>query len=204
MPEKRLTSEQRRAQIIETASNLFAKDGYEGTKTKAIADACKINESLIYAYFGTKEGLYNATFAYLLKRLGQTFARQLEASKDGFDGLLSSHVEKIRAIYSNPELAVGAIRDACSTRGNQYQTDLNLHALNLTMDFFGELAARGQASDQFRNDIDSEAIACWVQGYLFFILHVAVCGLQDRVPQDMAELHLENLLRVLKPSGDNA
>ena len=50
----------RRRQILETALRLFARQGFDGTSTKQIAQAAGIAEGLIFHYFPTKEHLLTA------------------------------------------------------------------------------------------------------------------------------------------------
>ena len=55
-PEKTNTREK----ILETAIELFAEKGFNGTTTKEIAEAAEVNESLIFRHFSTKRELYGA------------------------------------------------------------------------------------------------------------------------------------------------
>lgn len=48
----------RRTQIIEHASRLFAENGYEGTTMRFIAKACGVTEAAIYRHFANKSDLY--------------------------------------------------------------------------------------------------------------------------------------------------
>ena len=57
---ERLSSEDRRVQIIDAALGLFANKGLNGTRTKEIAKAAGISETLIFQHFKTKEDLYRA------------------------------------------------------------------------------------------------------------------------------------------------
>jgi AcrR family transcriptional regulator len=54
----RFSAEDRRAQIIETATGLFARQGYEGTTTREIAEVARVNEAIIFRHFPSKEELY--------------------------------------------------------------------------------------------------------------------------------------------------
>lgn len=54
----RLTASDRRQQILEAASGLFARKGYEGATTREIAEEAGINEALLFRHFPTKENLY--------------------------------------------------------------------------------------------------------------------------------------------------
>jgi AcrR family transcriptional regulator len=46
--------------ILESAINLFAEKGFNGTTTKEIAEMAEVNESLIFRHFSTKRELYGA------------------------------------------------------------------------------------------------------------------------------------------------
>ena len=54
----RIPGSTRREQILEVATNLFARQGYEGTTTRQISQECGINEALVFRHFATKEDLY--------------------------------------------------------------------------------------------------------------------------------------------------
>jgi AcrR family transcriptional regulator len=54
----RLSATDRRQQIVETATCLFARQGYEGTTTRRIAEQAGINEALLFRHFPSKENLY--------------------------------------------------------------------------------------------------------------------------------------------------
>ena len=62
---ERLSSEDRRLHIIDAALGLFASKGLNGTRTKEIARAAGISETLIFQHFKTKEDLYRAALKEL-------------------------------------------------------------------------------------------------------------------------------------------
>jgi AcrR family transcriptional regulator len=55
---KRLTSAQRRAQLVEVGRTVFAERGYQGTSVEEIADRAGVSKPILYGHFGGKEGLY--------------------------------------------------------------------------------------------------------------------------------------------------
>lgn len=54
---RRMQAQERRRQILDAALSLFARHGYSGTTTKAIAAEAGITEGLIFHYFGGKAEL---------------------------------------------------------------------------------------------------------------------------------------------------
>ena len=56
----RMTSENRRCQLMSIAIRLFSRKGFRGTTTKEIALASGVTEAMIFRHFPTKEDLYRA------------------------------------------------------------------------------------------------------------------------------------------------
>jgi AcrR family transcriptional regulator len=55
-----LRARKTKEKILLTAMRLFAKTGFQGTKIDDLASAAKVNRQRIYAYFGSKEKLFQA------------------------------------------------------------------------------------------------------------------------------------------------
>jgi TetR/AcrR family transcriptional regulator len=60
VPRRRLSSQDRRQQLIACAIELFSRSGFKGTRTKDIAAACGVSEGILFRHFATKEDLYRA------------------------------------------------------------------------------------------------------------------------------------------------
>ena len=54
----RMTSAERREQLIDVSRELFAARGYEGTSVEEIAAKAQVSKPVVYEHFGGKEGLY--------------------------------------------------------------------------------------------------------------------------------------------------
>ncbi len=54
----RHTAEDRRRQIMKVATGLFARQGFQGTTTRQIAERAQVNEAIIFRHFAHKEDLY--------------------------------------------------------------------------------------------------------------------------------------------------
>lgn len=57
---RRLSVEERRAEILDAASTTFASLPYSDVSAQLIAQRCGVSEALIFHYFGSKPGLYTA------------------------------------------------------------------------------------------------------------------------------------------------
>jgi len=54
----RVPARDRRLQIMDAARELFARQGFEGTTTRQIAQVARVNEAIIFRHFPSKESLY--------------------------------------------------------------------------------------------------------------------------------------------------
>jgi AcrR family transcriptional regulator len=68
----------RERQMLAVAERAFAERGYHAASVDAIAEAAGISKPMVYAYFGSKEGLYRACMAAARERL-------FDALREGVD-----------------------------------------------------------------------------------------------------------------------
>ena len=68
-----------REAILEAAEEVFAREGFAGARIDAIGAEAGYNKSLIFHYFGGKEGLYRAVIARLKRRVMEMYLWPLTA-----------------------------------------------------------------------------------------------------------------------------
>jgi AcrR family transcriptional regulator len=73
MTRKRLSSSDRRDSIIEAATSVFARDGFNGAKTLDIARAANVSEALIFRHFPNKVAIYRAVLRRMIRTQDETF-----------------------------------------------------------------------------------------------------------------------------------
>jgi AcrR family transcriptional regulator len=78
--------------ILKVAGQVFADDGYERASMDRIAGLAGVSKPMLYAYFGSKEGLY---VAYIERTGGELVQRLL-----GADRPEAPHAERLRAIVA--------------------------------------------------------------------------------------------------------
>jgi AcrR family transcriptional regulator len=80
-PQVRIPAQDRRLQIMLVAKELFARQGFEGTTTREIAQRARVNEALIFRHFPSKEDLYWAIIDHECDRGGiqQSLRAKLES-----------------------------------------------------------------------------------------------------------------------------
>lgn len=66
--------EDTRRRLIETAIEVFANEGYEGTTTRGLAERAGVNLPAIQYYFGSKEGLFRAVIEHIIREIDELIA----------------------------------------------------------------------------------------------------------------------------------
>jgi len=98
-------------QIVRTAMQLFARQGYAGTSMREIAEATSVTKASLYYHFPDKETLYRRAMTDTMEMLCQRMAEAAEGIEDPVDrvrALVHRHLELfveesdlIRALYHN-------------------------------------------------------------------------------------------------------
>ena len=65
-----------RQQILESAVRVFAEKGFSGATVDEIAEAAAVNKQRIYAYFGSKQGLFEAALLACFSEV-ELFSRKM-------------------------------------------------------------------------------------------------------------------------------
>jgi len=84
----RLSATDRRQQILEVASAMFALKGYQGTTTREIAEEARVNEALLFRHFPSKENLYWTLIEELCNARGRRHRIKRILELGGPDGQL--------------------------------------------------------------------------------------------------------------------
>jgi AcrR family transcriptional regulator len=64
--------------MLAVAERAFAEKGFHAASVDAIAEAAGISKPMVYAYFGSKEGLYRACMAAARERLFEALREQVD------------------------------------------------------------------------------------------------------------------------------
>ena len=93
----RLSSEARRASILRAARQTFADSGFQGTTTRALAEAAGISEALLFKHFPSKEALHAAMLVSYTNDLGGNEFREIATLEPSTAAL----VQLVHRFYSS-------------------------------------------------------------------------------------------------------
>jgi AcrR family transcriptional regulator len=72
--------EVREREMLRVATRAFAQRGFHAASVDAIAEGAGISKPMVYAYFGSKEGLYRACMVQARERLFETLRRGVDGA----------------------------------------------------------------------------------------------------------------------------
>jgi AcrR family transcriptional regulator len=118
-PRKRLTGEERRVALLESALEVFAKRGYHASSIDDIAREAGVSKALIYEHFTSKQDLYAELLAHhagelfsalaeAISEAGRDASARLVVGLDAFYGFVEDHRVAWRMLFreaADPETA---------------------------------------------------------------------------------------------------
>jgi AcrR family transcriptional regulator len=134
-PEKnksRARLEQREADIVSAATDLFASDGFHATSTRKIAAAAGVSEGTVFHYFSTKNALLLAILDGFYEGLTETAREVVQETMDTRERLLALANNHLRALLENQAIMMRLIQVYLSVDINYYLNykKSHIHALN--------------------------------------------------------------------------
>jgi AcrR family transcriptional regulator len=154
----RLKAPQRREQLIEVATKLFAKFGYEATTTAAIAEAAKVTEPILYRHFKSKQELFIAIVRAMSEQTMASWNALIEKSNDP-----SEQIRLIAARFPDHlrelEDAYHVIHGALATsRDRKVMAVMREHYEDIEK-FFCQIVKAGQDQGIFRRELEPKVPA---------------------------------------------
>ncbi|WP_199547042.1 TetR/AcrR family transcriptional regulator [Streptomyces sp. N35] len=157
-----------RAEILDVATDEFARAGYTGARVDEIAARMRTTKRMIYYYFGSKEQLFTA----VLER-AYTVIRTQEQKLD------VEHLDPVAAIRRLAELtfdhheahpdfirlvSIENIHGAEHVAGSEHLRSLNSPAIEV----IGRILETGRAEGVFRDDVDAIDVHAMISSFCFF------------------------------------
>jgi AcrR family transcriptional regulator len=191
----RLKAPQRREQLIEVATRLFADFGYEATTTAAIARAAGVTEPILYRHFKSKQDLFVAIVRAVSKRTVQSWEALSQRTSDPAERIrivAQSIPRHVRDLSDQYHVLHGAL---ATSRDKKVLAVIREHYAAMEK-FFCSVVRDGQSSGIFRSDLNPKS-AAWqllYSGIGFAMIVLNLGGGERGTIEDV----IESILRGLK------
>lgn len=184
---KTLRGQERRARILEVASQMFSQNGYNATSINDIVRVAGGSLATVYQWFGNKEGLFLALFQTHTNFV-KDFFRSLELTGQGFDAdidlILTSICERPPLDLMRVALGEAQFFGKFTRQANQMLQD------NIQLPL-QELIERALNENQVRMCLDVEGLLNLIVRYIrgmFFEVVLSSEKYTERVAQAKSEL----------------
>jgi AcrR family transcriptional regulator len=191
----RLKAPQRREQLIDVATKLFAKFGYEATTTAAIAKAAGVTEPILYRHFKSKQELFVAITRAVSGKTLASWESLLRRANDP--------AEQIRLIAREFPKHIEQLADAYHVLHGALATSRDKKVLAVLREHYGEIEAffvkiveSGQQSGVFRKDMNPR-IPAW-QLIQIGIGHAMIALNLSQFDQSSVEPAIDFIVRGMK------
>jgi AcrR family transcriptional regulator len=165
---KKQPRENKRNQIIEAASNVFAEKGFTGASIAHIAVQAGIGKGTTYEYFRSKEDLFFAVFEWHVQQSSQAATVNIAALGCSASDRLSIMNESLMNYFVDRMDIFSLVMEFwAASASSRIQERFKLAFKNTYKEFRGIVAALiqdGIDRGEFRADIDVAAIAAGIVG----------------------------------------
>ncbi|MFM9371959.1 TetR/AcrR family transcriptional regulator [Streptomyces sp. Da 82-17] len=168
---RRLSTEERRAQLLSVGSRLFARSPYDDVWIEQVAEIAGVSRGLLYHYFPTKREFFAAVVRHESERMlrltaavpGRPLREQIDAGIDLFLSYVEQHAEGFRAFHRAEAAGDPTVREV-------YRASLAAQEEQI----LGALAASRPA-----DAADGPALRLAVRGWLAFLVTVCLDWLDE-------------------------
>lgn len=192
-----------RIEIMNAATRMFARRGFNGTSLKDISDEVGIRKPSLLYHYGSKEDLRLAVLENVLERWNEVLPRLLMAAAGGEDRFAMVIQETVRFFTEDPDRARLLTREILDR-----PDDMRRRLVQYVSPWVGVVAdyiRKGQRHGEVHADVDPEA-------YVLQIINLVVSGvaaassiagalLPENDPKgDPAQRHTRELIRIARAS----
>jgi TetR/AcrR family transcriptional regulator len=139
--------------LLDAAERRFARQGFAATTIKDIAAAAQLNSALLYYYFADKEDLYHAVLRRRITGLAADLAPALQGPVAPAKAIRRFVQAYVGFLLLHPELPALMQREILDHAAEHALPEIQASAGALFRRF-AEIIRNGQASGDFRADID--------------------------------------------------
>ena len=154
----RLSAQDRRQAVLDTACRIFFKKSYRGATTAEIARETGITEPILYRHFGSKRDLYVACLDEAWRQFREFADEALETNPVGCLGAIADAYVAKRAKLRLVDLWIQALTEASEDPVIAKALRRQIREVH---DFFADVIRRGQADGTINPDRDPVAEA-WI------------------------------------------
>ncbi len=158
-----------RQMIIDAAVKLFSEKGYNRVSVKEIAHEARVQKTMVYYYFASKEDLFLAAWETALKALEESiFGNVQEDKPPRLSGVIEAYIEFAQQrrdsfkLLHGDRISVQSLREKIRAQVNSGKEDF--------MNKLRRIVEEAQKRHEVRDDVPSRTLAAYFVDILSSIL----------------------------------
>jgi TetR/AcrR family transcriptional regulator, fatty acid metabolism regulator protein len=152
----------KRRQILDAASRVFARTGFHACRVSDIADEAGVAYGLVYHYFKSKDEVLNQLFterwSVLLSAIDEVDSQDRSA-RSKLDACAGFIIDSYRHDPDLMKVIVVEVTRAANSFGRTH-----LPEIRRAYESIEKIVADGQSKGEFRADVDAEFASMWFYG----------------------------------------
>jgi AcrR family transcriptional regulator len=177
---RRLSGEERRGTILDAAIEEFAKQGFRGATTAALARAAGITEALLYRHFRSKRALFLGAVGHVLASVEREVETILGAHAHPVDALRELFTYFRRELRENPQFGHLIYVVATELRDPEFRREY-LRYQDRILARIEEALRRWERDGYLRPSVEPRAVAWLILGAHQTLSLMEQCGRLDEL-----------------------
>ena len=183
-----------RRKILDAALELFANRGYAGTSVQDIVDAARVTKPVLYYYFRSKSGLYQALVDTAHDERHRVICESARGGRDAERKLVGIIAALFKFLHGHRDLVKIAFATTFAARDELPQEIQYLEKARRNFDVVRDLLRDGQEDGGLSNVFDAEELALGIWGmmniYIMAELVTPGVSLNEKKASDIVRLFL--------------
>lgn len=195
------TKEQRREKrILDAASELIVRFGYDKTTVREIADAAGVSKGAIYLHFDSKRALFEGLLLREFRLVSRAWLDSVEADEEA--GSLGSMYRAILSAQHESELMMAIYRQDPKVLGSYLHAEDNIFERAYSQSVHVRFVEQMQAAGVIRQDVDAQVISHVMDIVDYGFVSIGELKEPEQIPshEETIELIGQMLDRALTPA----
>jgi TetR/AcrR family transcriptional regulator len=197
-----------RGRILRAALKRFAESGYAGTSVQQIVDDARVTKPVLYYYFKSKAGLYQALLDWAQEERRRLMQEAVARASTLADQLVELLAAQFEFLERNPDLVRLAYATAFAARGEIPAEIDYLPQCERNFELVHDVLRQGQADGAFDQRYESRDLALALYGMMSMKVMEQLVNPHDRpdrrTAQTLVDIFLKGAQRPRARSRSNA
>ncbi len=158
MARKRLPAQERKKQILKSATRVFARSNYRAARVADIAAEAGVSEAALYKYFPSKKAIYLDILRHISRRVITVWQEEVDKEQDALEALRNMGMTYFTRMIEHPDEVKVQFQAISEVADEDIAAQLRRDHENY-LKFFKQILNKGIDQGRVRPDLNVQAVA---------------------------------------------